>query len=123
MFISACASLPATNCKSGQKVAVHNTIYFGTGKKDGYVTQDEWSTFLNATVTPRFPEGLTVSSASGQWRGVDGKIIKEQSYVLTIIHPATEIRENSINEVINIYKNKFQQEAVLRVRNVACISF
>jgi len=71
----------------------------------------------------RFPEVLTVSSASGQWQGVDGKIIKEQSYVLTLVHPGTETRENAISEVIDTYKNKFQQEAVLRVRNVACISF
>jgi len=53
MFIGSCASVPANNCKPGQEVVVHDSIYFGTGKKEGYVTQEEWSTFLDATVTPQ----------------------------------------------------------------------
>ena len=123
IFVSACTSAPVNNCKPGQEIAVHDSIYFGTGKKEGFVTQEEWSTFLDTTVAPRFPEGLTVSSASGQWRGADGEIIKEHSYVLTLVHPETENKENTISEIINTYKNKFQQEAVLRVKNEACISF
>jgi hypothetical protein len=123
IFISACTYLPVNNCNQSQIKAVQDSIYFGTTKQEGYVTEEEWSRFLEATVTPRFPEGLTVAKVSGQWRRPDGMIIKERSYLLIIVHSGSENEECAISDIINIYKKEFQQEAVLRVKNAACISF
>lgn len=122
-FISACTSFPSKNCNIGQEESAQESIYFGTGKKEGYVTSHEWSEFLDNTVTPKFPEGLTVTQASGQWKGNDGVVIKEPSYILTIVHNNSKTKVDSIIEIINTYKTKFQQEAVLRVKSNACISF
>ena len=102
--------------------AVEESLFFGTGKKDGYVTQEEWTLFLDNTVTPLFPDGLTVTSASGQWKGANGFIIKEPSYVLTLVHFGEKTKVEAIKEIITAYKSKFQQEAVLRVTHSVCIS-
>lgn len=121
--IISCTPLHESHCNSGLNKAVQDALYFGTQKKDGYVTDQEWSMFLENTVTPRFPEGFNVSRSSGQWRGRDGIIIKENSYILYIVHHGSQHEENAVKEIIKIYKNKFSQEAVLRVQNVSCISF
>jgi hypothetical protein len=63
--LAACAPLHALDCNSGERRAVQDSLYFGTAKPTGAVTADEWVGFLDAVVTPRFPEGLTVSDASG----------------------------------------------------------
>ena len=66
--LTACASMPAPSCKSGEQLAIHDSLYFGTGKPTGVVTPEEWAEFLRDTVTPRFPQGLTVSQASASTR-------------------------------------------------------
>ena len=121
--LGACASLHKSGCRGGGLSVVQDSLYFGTGKPDGAVTTDEWTTFLETTVTPRFPQGLTVSQASGQWRGAEGSIIRESSHVLQLVHPDDATSEKSIGEIIAAYKARFQQESVLRVKTDACASF
>ncbi len=98
-------------------------LYFGTNKAGGLVTAEDWSTFLSDTVTPRFPQGLSVWQASGQWQSAAGPIIHESSYVLDIVHEESAVDEQAIAEIMNTYKERFQQEAVLRVKGTACVSF
>ena len=87
------------------------------------VTSQEWSRFLEVSVTPRFPQGLTVSQASGQWRAADGSIVRESTYVLHLLHASDAQSEASVAAIVAAYKSQFQQEAVLRVRAKACMSF
>jgi hypothetical protein len=88
----------------------------------GVVSQEEWSDFLRTVVTPRFPAGLTAWPASGQWRGADGQVVREDSYVLNLIHPGEASTEEGIRAIIAQYKTRFAQEAVLRVRSNVCTS-
>jgi hypothetical protein len=99
------------------------SMYFGTARPGGIVTPEEWREFVNQVVTPRFPQGLTSWEASGQWQAVTGVIEREASHVLHLVHPDTEESELAVNEVMSKYKAEFQQEAVLRVRSSACMSF
>jgi hypothetical protein len=111
-------------CASGEQALVHDSLYFGTGKpRGGTVTAAEWAEFLKSTVTPRFPQGLTVSPASGQWRGADGAIVQEASQVLQLVHPDDAASESAVQELVAAYKAQFRQEAVLRVKARACVSF
>jgi hypothetical protein len=119
----ACASSSALACRPGERPAVMESLYFGTAKAGGSVTRAEWSEFVNQVVTPRFPQGLTSWEATGQWQHANGMIESETSHVLHLVHPDTEKSETAINEVVNKYKEQFQQEAVLRVRSKACVSF
>ena len=121
--VGACASLKEAKCKSGEQLAVQDTLYFGTGKPNGVVTRQEWTKFLEAAVTPRFPKGFTVSETSGQWRGADGSLVRESTYVLYLVHPNEGPTEKLVTDIISLYKAQFQQEAVLRVKASACVSF
>ena len=99
------------------------SLYFGTAKADGYVTQLQWQQFLADVITPRFPDGLTAWGAAGQWRDPSGELHKEDSYVLHVVHPEDQRFEKAVREVIGEYKTRFDQQAVLRVRTATCMSF
>ncbi len=98
-------------------------LYFGTAKPEGQVSADDWRTFLDDSVTPRFPQGLSVWRASGQWKSASGPIVREPSYVLNIVHESSETTDAAIVGIMSAYKARFRQEAVLRVRSTACVSF
>ena len=121
--VSACSSTYIVRCKEGYQLAVHDSLYFGTAKPDGVVSPADWARFLESTVTPRFPQGLTSSRTSGQWRGADGEIVREDSHVLQLLHPDDEASEKAIREMIDIYKSQFKQEAVMRISSHTCASF
>lgn len=123
LTLGACASLHKPGCADGGHPAIQDTLYFGTGTPDGAVTPAEWAAFLETTVTPRFPQGLTVLEASGQWRGKDGSTVRESSHVLHLAHPDDASSDESIAKVIAAYKTQFRQEAVLRVKTSTCMSF
>ena len=123
LSLSACTTLRGLDCKGGEQLAIQDSLYFGTGKPNGVVTTEEWAEFLQTEVTARFPQGLTVHEASGQWRGADGAIVREATHVVQLVHPDDAPSEERVAEVIASYKAKFQQEAVLRVRAGTCVSF
>lgn len=102
---------------------VGELLYFGTEKPGGVVTPEEWSVFLAKTVTPRFPQGLTVWQGAGQWQSAAGQLTREPSFVLNVHHPDTEAAERAVREIMAEYKSRFRQEAVLRVKSLACVSF
>jgi hypothetical protein len=118
-----CTSSVVVHCREGEKLSVYTSLYFGTVKPNGVVTAKDWDEFLTKTVTPRFPRGLTSSRASGQWQGSDGEIVREDSHVLTLVHPNDPSNDQAVRELIEIYKVQFQQEAVLRVSGYTCVSF
>jgi hypothetical protein len=74
-------------------------------------------------VTPRFPLGLTVLEATGQWKGAGGAVEQERSEIVTVFHPDTESARRSVQETAQEYKRRFQQEAVLRERAPTCARF
>jgi hypothetical protein len=123
LALAACLSPQRSSCKPGEQPAVQDTLYFGTNWAGGPVTAHEWAKFLELSVTPRFPLGFTVSTASGQWRGTDGTIVHESTYVLSVIHPDGAPSEAAIAEIVASYKSAFRQESVLRSRTETCASF
>ena len=101
-----------------------DTLYFGTRLKNGKkISQTQWENFLRDVVTPRFPDGLTVWDAQGQWRGSSGKTEGEKTKVLLLIHPSSAKDDKAIGEIIGYYKEKFSQESVMWVRTPAKVLF
>jgi hypothetical protein len=121
--VGGCTTPGEATCRPDEKRRVSDTLYFGAAKPGGTVAPAEWSRFLDEWVTPRFPEGLTVWQASGQWRGADGRIVEEPSRVLNLIHAGATVDERKVEEISGEYKRRFQQEAVLRTRGAVCVSF
>lgn len=108
----------------GEQRAVADSLYCGTAIQGGAtVGPREWERFVAEVVTVRFPQGITAWSASGQWRNRSGRLEKENSHVLLIVHPDSATAERAIVEIIASYKKRFRQESVLRVRTPARISF
>jgi hypothetical protein len=123
-MLSACATTsPSSACRAGETAAVLDSLYFGRSMPDGEVKPEEWQEFLATVITPRFPEGLTSWPADGQWRNNTGELVKESSYVLQLAHADSPQTENAVQEAMSIYKNRFHQRAVLRIRTPTCMSF
>lgn len=103
---------------------VKTELYFGLAKRGGGVVSDsEWRAFLAQVVTSRFPDGLTVYDASGQWRGRDGQLLREQTRVVVIVHEKSSGRASAIREIIAQYKKQFDQDSVLWVDQPAVAQF
>ncbi len=92
-------------------------LYFGRSIRDGgTVTESSWAAFMQQSITPRFPNGFTVWKAEGQWQGSDKALVREQSFVVEIIHPADAVDAgNAIKQIIDEYKRLYRQESVLHV--------
>lgn len=94
-------------------------LYFGTASERGPVTAEQWQAFVDETVTPRFPDGLTMWQADGQWR--NGSMVeREASWVLNIVHTGSVADEQAFAAIIDTYRTRFQQQAVLRVQGEVC---
>jgi hypothetical protein len=78
--------------------------------------------FLRDEVTQRFPEGLTVWEAEGQWRTAAGTIDHEQSKVLLLVHTDTPAARQSVQAVIEAYRKKFEQQSVLWESARVCVA-
>lgn len=89
----------------------------------GMVSDSAWNVFLKDVVTPRFPNGLTVYRADGQWRDAKGSIIREPALVLELMHVPDAATEARVAEVAEAYKKTFAQDAVMRVILPARVSF
>ncbi len=92
-------------------------LFFGSLKPDGsLVSEDAFLRFLDAEITPRFPNGLTLLTGLGQFLTAQGVIIQEPSRLLILLYPVEERRDSSekIEQIREQYKQMFDQESVLR---------
>jgi hypothetical protein len=127
VFVSAatlagCTSL-APRCHPGSAPRVVDTLYFGTARAAGVVSADEWRGFVDRSITPRFPSGLTSWRADGQWRGASGTIEREAAYVLQIVHNGDAGSQAALRDLVRDYRVQFTQEAVLRTSTHVCAGF
>ena len=89
---------------------------------EGQVSAAAWQAFLNAEVTPRFPQGLSVWPVAGQWRSASGASVREPSHVLNIVHEDSPALRAAIGQIVQAYKLRFRQEAVLREQTQARVA-
>ncbi len=124
MMAAACGDANAPACPEGTDPFVEHQLFMGRSNESGEVVDAAaWAAFLGETVTPRFPDGLTVLDAQGQWRDSDGLIQQERSKLLVILAPPGSDAMRLIDEVSDEYKRRFNQESVLRVVEDTCVSF
>lgn len=122
--LEGCATDVGRVCRPGEQAATIETLYFGTGRKGtDLVALEQWREFMSQVVTPRFPQGLTWWKAQGQWRNSAGVIERERAFVLQVVHPDAEPVEPAILDIAKQYREKFDQESVLRASSPACVSF
>src|SRR3712207_605684 len=83
-LLSACVTLSPVTCTGGGAPKPVAELFFGRNVGTRLaVSEAQWRGFLDAEVTPRFPDDFTVLDARGQWREGDA-IVREPSKVLVI---------------------------------------
>lgn len=116
------ASAPVASIARGDTVA--DRLFFGrTIPGGGVVTDEEWAAFLRDVVTPRFPDGLSVWRADGQWLDSRGALEHEQTMVVEVIHPSSPEVDAALRAIADEYKRRFRQDAVMRVTSPVHMRF
>jgi len=88
------------------------------------VSESAWSGFVAREITPRFPDGLTITDAIGQWRNrASGVIVREPSKHVEIVLPGHADDEARLDAVVAAYKRQFHQQSVGLILRDACVSF
>ena len=119
-----CAAGGQVICPEGMDGFIELNVYFGQEKADGTtVSEADWQAFLADAVTPRFPDGLTVLDARGQWLDTsEGRLYRESTKVLNVLVPtaAADAGVTSVQAISDVYKERFEQQAVFYTSLPAC---
>jgi hypothetical protein len=119
------AGAQTLSCQGARQPKLVAELLFGRdiGTKPG-VSETAWAHFLAHEVTPRFPDGLTVSDAVGQSRNpATGQIVQEASKRVEIVLPGNADDDPSLDAIVKAYRQRFRQHAVGVIVRSACVSF
>lgn len=78
--------------------------------------------FLDEAVSPRFPDGLTVLDAYGGFRAPGGAVFREPAKLVLLLVPDAAAVEGKVRAIIEAYKRRFSQNAVLRTEQRLCLA-
>jgi hypothetical protein len=129
LLLLACAApppAPSAACPPGTEAATIAEAFFGRNAAGREVVDDAaWARFLEESVTPAFPDGLTVLDAAGQWRNREGRIGRERSKLLLVALPGGTAAQATarLAPVIATYRARFGQESVMIATRAACVGF
>lgn len=111
---------------------VRSELYFGVGEESGpadrpqteKIGEAQWRAFLDKQVTPRFPDGLSVFDAYGQWlfRGAK-EPNRLGTKVLVILHEDTPQRRADIEAIRLAWKQATGHQSVLWAQQRVEVSF
>lgn len=123
-LLAGCATLPPLACGPGQEAMLTAELLFGRkiGERLG-VSEAAFRHFIGEEVTRRFPDGLTVLDASGQYRDSSGRLIREPSKLLLIVLKDEPEGRARLAAIAKAYKSRFQQQSVGTILRPACVSF
>lgn len=116
---------PALSCRGAQQPKLIAELLFGrdVGRRVG-VSQAAWLRFVARELTPRFPDGFTISDATGQWRDrSSGTIVREPSKRVEIVLPGNADDDVLLEAVVAAYKSRFHQQSVGIIVRGACVAF
>ena len=119
------ATAQALVCHGTQRPGQIAELLFGRdiGNHVG-VSEIAWMHFVAREITPRFPDGLTISNAIGQWRApAGGRMVREPSKRVEIVLPGHADDEARLDSIVAAYKRRFHQHSVGVIVQSACISF
>lgn len=106
---------------------LRSELYFGVGTfgaPDDGIGEMRWRAFLDREVTPRFPDGLTVLDAYGQWRGhVGEEPSRLRSKVLIILYEDTAANRAAIDAIRVAFKAATHDKSVLLATEHVDVSF
>ncbi|MCX7007695.1 MAG: DUF3574 domain-containing protein [Kiritimatiellaeota bacterium] len=96
---------------------IKTELYFGEDESGGkHVGPKAWRAFLSEIVTPRFPKGMTVIEAYGQMQHHSGRIERQATRIIVLVHKPTPVAGQQICEIIEAYRIRFENAQVMRLR-------
>lgn len=119
------AQTAAAPCHGTQQSRTVAELLFGRniGRSIG-VSESDWAGFVAHEMTPRFPDGLTITDAVGERRDPDtGSTAEEPSKHVEIVLPGNADDEARLDAVVAAYKREFHQQSVGVIVRSACVSF
>jgi hypothetical protein len=114
------ANPPVWACDFGGVEMVRAELLFGRSA----ATAADWEDFLAHSVTPLFPDGLTVLDGQGQWLSPSsGRISHEASTVLLILATPSPDLKARLDAVREDFKTRFHQQSVGLITSLSCAAF
>jgi len=114
----------AVSCRAPARSMQVIELMFGRSVEGRLVVGErEWVRFLAREITPRFPDGLSVVDAAGQYKTADGRIAHEPSKLVIIVAPDGSETQDRIAVIEAAYKKQFRQQKVVVVTRAVCASF
>jgi hypothetical protein len=129
LALASCAASDPGDGARCQAPAGHSMLlvqmFFGRNVADhAPVSESEWADFVTQEITPRFPAGLSVMDARGQWRDPQtGDIVAEPAKILLIAVEKTPDALAKFDEISRSYRSRFAQKSVGLTLQEACGSF
>ena len=129
IFLSLACSISApaqpAECHAGQQPREVAELLFGRNIGDRLgVSEAQWGRFVDREISPRFPGGLTVLDAKGEWRDSARRtIVHEPSKLVEIVLPGKEDDLEQLDRIAQAYKSRFRQQSVGIMVRGACVSF
>lgn len=127
LLLSGCAvplAAPPVACPAGTPALVAQLMFGRSIKGGGTVSDADWRAFLATTITPRFPDGLTVLDAHGQWRDrTSGQVVREPAALVEIVAERSARSLARLEEIRAAYRARFAQDSVGLVLGDGCASF
>lgn len=112
-----------TTVLHGQRLQ-RTELFFGRNSPSGEISEQDFQGFVDAVVTPLFPDGLTVIDGRGQFRAsASSPVEKETAKVLILLYRFDKQESDKVEEIRSRYKARFAQQSVLRVDEPVCASF
>lgn len=93
---------------------IKTELYFGLSKKNGVVTEQEWTDFKINYISKRF-SGYTEIQSKGFWTNPKGETVSENSRIIIYLNKGTKQDSLDIVYVIDNYKQIYDQESVLKI--------
>jgi uncharacterized protein DUF3574 len=124
ILLSGCASLPQSCMPPAQTMATAE-MFFGRkiGDRVG-VSEAAFAQFTAREITPRFPDGLSVIDARGQWRDTErGTVVREPSKLVLITFHDDAQKRADLGAIADAYKQQFSQQSVMTSIRTACVGF
>jgi hypothetical protein len=122
---NAAAQTSPLSCSGAQQPKLAAELLFGRdiGNRIG-VSEAAWQNFVAHEITPRFPDGLTIVAATGQWRDPSRKtVVREPSKLVIIVLPGNKDDQARLAAIVDAYKRRFHQQSVGVILQSACASF
>lgn len=134
MHVSTSAATPVAPTLAGDTAHpgqtqgwVETKLFFGLGLADHPeqgISETEWRAFLDKSVTPRFPDGLSVVDLYGQWQGKNETAPERlHTKMLLILYRDNAENRAKIDAIRAAWKQKTGDQSVLRVTVPADVSF